>query len=155
MFTNPIRLPCTAAIFRSFTRFTTPKRTRFSLSFSFLSMFYSHTHTDQFHSADFPFSRVQGLVFSSNSDCTPITVCCCETMSLFLSPFFLFFFFFFYIPLCVACWRYAFGVIASWFFARPLFEKRSRRSLFFFHIQRETLWRLGLPCVRGCQGNSA
>lgn len=103
MFTNPIRLPCTAAIFRPFTRFTTPKRTRFSLSFFFLSMFYSHTHThtDQFHSADFPFSRVQGLVFSPNSDCTPITVCCCETMSLFLSPFFFsFFLFFWYSPIC-------------------------------------------------------
>lgn len=127
------------------------------LSFFFLSfnVLLPHTHTDQFHSADFPFSRVQGLVFSPNSDCTPITVYCCETMSLFLSPFFFFFFLFFDIPLYAACWRYAFVVIASWFFARPLFEKRSRRSLLFFHIQRETLWRLDLPRVRGCQGNSA
>lgn len=90
----------------------------------------------------------KGSYSSSSSDCTPIAVCCCyETID--LSLFLLFFpptplstLYPGFNPLCDACWRYAFVVIASWFFASPLFRKMvaSLNGIsFFFFFSHSTL----------------
>lgn len=115
------------------------------------------------HSADFPFSRVQGLVFKFQQR---LHAHC--SLSLLLRddacPFFPLFLFFFHSPfrlsssrfnpLCDACWRYAFVVIASWFFASPLFRKmvaslNGFSFFFFFTFNAWIPWIVGLSRARG------
>lgn len=126
-------------------------------SSSFLTLLFFSLHVSpspESYSADFPFSRVQGLVFKFQQqrlhahcslpllrDDRPVPFSFFSlplSLSLLhpgLKP-----------PVCDACWRYAFVVIASRFFASPLFRKMvaslngiSFFPLFFFFLSHSTL----------------
>lgn len=139
---------------------------------SFLPFFSLHVSpSHESYSADFPFSRVQGLVFKFQQqrlhahcslpllrDDRPVPFSFFSLpLSLSSIPA--------SNPLCDACWRYAFVVIASRFFASPLFRKMvaslngiSFFPLFFFfcHIQRFRIpWIVVVGLDRAYEGNSA
>lgn len=155
MFTNPIRLPCTAAIFCSFTRFTTPKRTRFSLSFSFLSMFYSHTHTHTNSILLIFLSRACKVSHSvSTTIAHPLQSAAARRCLSFSLHSFSFFSFFLYSPmcrlltLCIRCNR----VLV---FRQAAFRKTvASFAGLFSHSTRDPL-EVGFAAYTGCQGNSA